>query len=374
MAGTKDAGGFDQEQVRNAQTIIAVGRRLGASQRDIQIALMTALVESNLHNVNYGDRDSLGLFQQRASWGSKAERMDPVRAAEMFFKGGSAADGYSEPGLFDKKNRDSMSMGQAAQAVQVSAYPDRYAERQSEAARLMQHFGDTKGVPGTLGGVPGYSETDPGPSISEALQGTLGDFPGNQPDIPEVNGLGEVTNDALASTDTAALGTTASAALAAPTFDGPQPQTDPLADMKIPSLQDMGIEWQGADDFANGEGWRHRVADVARKFLGTPYVWGGTSPSGFDCSGLVQYVYKQLGFDLPRISADQARSGKRIDLKDLKPGDLVGWDNSSRNYGADHIAIYIGDGKIIEAPRPGESVQISHIYDQGEAWGVRMHR
>lgn len=111
----------------------------------------------------------------------------------------------------------------------------------------------------------------------------------------------------------------------------------------------------------------------AKKFLGVPYEWGGTTPNGFDCSGFVQYVYAHVGVHLPRISADQARAGKRIGLGDLKPGDLVAWDNSSRNNGADHIAIYIGNGLIIEAPRPGRSVQISNLYDTGEAWGVRLN-
>jgi cell wall-associated NlpC family hydrolase len=110
----------------------------------------------------------------------------------------------------------------------------------------------------------------------------------------------------------------------------------------------------------------------AKRFIGTPYVWGGTTPSGFDCSGFTQYVFKKFGIDLPRVSADQGRMGKRISLDKLKPGELVFWDNSARNNGADHVAIYLGNGKIIEAPRPGRSVQISSMYDQANAWGVRL--
>lgn len=106
------------------------------------------------------------------------------------------------------------------------------------------------------------------------------------------------------------------------------------------------------------------VVAEARKYLGLPYVWGGTDPKkGVDCSGLVQLVYKNLGYDLPRISADQARSGRPVaSLADAQPGDLLAWDNSSRNKGADHIAIYIGDGKMIEAARPGTNVRISDVY------------
>jgi cell wall-associated NlpC family hydrolase len=105
------------------------------------------------------------------------------------------------------------------------------------------------------------------------------------------------------------------------------------------------------------------VVDEAKKYLGLPYVWGGTSiTTGVDCSGLVQSVYRTLGYDLPRLSADQARSGRPIaSMADAQPGDLIAWDNSSRNNGADHIAIYVGDGKMIEAPRTGLDVRLVDV-------------
>lgn len=105
------------------------------------------------------------------------------------------------------------------------------------------------------------------------------------------------------------------------------------------------------------------VVAEAKKYLGLPYVWGGTSiEKGVDCSGLVQSVYKTLGYDLPRVSADQARTGTAVaSLAEARPGDLIAWDNSSRNNGADHIAIYLGDGKMIEAPRTGLDVRIVDV-------------
>ncbi|MET3960934.1 soluble lytic murein transglycosylase-like protein [Marmoricola sp. OAE513] len=105
------------------------------------------------------------------------------------------------------------------------------------------------------------------------------------------------------------------------------------------------------------------VVTEARKYLGLPYVWGGTDPDkGLDCSGLVQLVYKNLGIDLPRLSADQAKAGTKVaSMAEAQPGDLIAWDNSSRNNGADHIAIYIGDGKMIEAPRTGLNVRIVDV-------------
>jgi hypothetical protein len=103
-----------------------------------------------------------------------------------------------------------------------------------------------------------------------------------------------------------------------------------------------------------------QIVAKAREMIGLPYVWGGTDPEkGVDCSGLVQSVYQSFGIELPRLSADQARSGTPVaSMADAKPGDLIAWDNSSRNNGADHIAIYIGNGQMIEAPRPGGHVQV----------------
>ncbi|GAA3652286.1 hypothetical protein GCM10022237_10160 [Nocardioides ginsengisoli] len=105
------------------------------------------------------------------------------------------------------------------------------------------------------------------------------------------------------------------------------------------------------------------VVTEARKYLGLPYVWGGTDPKkGMDCSGLVQTVYKSLGYDLPRVSNQQAQAGTAVaGMADAKPGDLLAWDNSRRNDGVDHIAIYIGGGKMIEAPRTGLDIRIVDV-------------
>jgi len=115
------------------------------------------------------------------------------------------------------------------------------------------------------------------------------------------------------------------------------------------------------------------IVAQAKKFLGTPYKWGGTGPLGFDCSGFVQYVYRQMGKDLPRLASQQATAGQRIGLDKLQVGDLVAWDNSDRNAGADHIAIYIGNGQVIAAPKPGDVVKVEPMFDQSRAWGVRLN-
>lgn len=124
---------FDASQLANAGIIADVGRGLGASGRDIIIALMTAMQESMLRNIPFGDRDSVGLFQQRNAWGSFEQRMNPRTSAKMFFTGGM----QGQRGLFDFQNRGSMTLAQAAQAVQVSAFPDAYAKWEDEARAIM---------------------------------------------------------------------------------------------------------------------------------------------------------------------------------------------------------------------------------------------
>lgn len=119
------------EMRSNAKTIIAVGRHLGASKRALVIALATAMQESGLKNISYGDLDSVGLFQQRPSkgWGSVKQILDPEYAARAFFLGTSA----DNPGLFDIPAWSSMTVTQAAQSVQVSAFPNAYAQWQGSA-------------------------------------------------------------------------------------------------------------------------------------------------------------------------------------------------------------------------------------------------
>lgn len=89
------------------------------------------------------------------------------------------------------------------------------------------------------------------------------------------------------------------------------------------------------------------IVNLARQFLGVPYVWGGSSPNGFDCSGFVQYVYAQQGISLPRTADIQATAGYPVDKADLQPGDLVFFAGDYVNIS--HVGIYVGDGKMIHA-------------------------
>jgi LysM repeat protein len=127
--------GLTVEQTANARVIIQVARELGVSDRGTVIALAAAMQESGLRNLNYGDRDSLGLFQQRPStgWGTPEQIMDPVRSAKAFFGGASNPNKGFTRGLLDIPGWESMPLTVAAQKVQISAYPDAYAKWESGA-------------------------------------------------------------------------------------------------------------------------------------------------------------------------------------------------------------------------------------------------
>lgn len=119
---------------------------------------------------------------------------------------------------------------------------------------------------------------------------------------------------------------------------------------------------------------RQAVIDFASEKLGMRYVWGGESDAegGFDCSGLLFYAFHKAGIDMPRVSMAQARRGKRVSLTDLKPGDLVAWENNSRQSGADHIALYLGNGEILEAPNSQNRIRKRKLRANEGAWGVAL--
>jgi cell wall-associated NlpC family hydrolase len=98
-----------------------------------------------------------------------------------------------------------------------------------------------------------------------------------------------------------------------------------------------------------------RAVRLALKELGTPYVWGGASPSGLDCSGLVMWVYGRLGLDLPHNAAALYGLGRPVPLRAMRPGDLVFFP------GLGHVGIYIGRGRMIHAPQSGRSVEVEAL-------------
>lgn len=277
------------EQIPHAQTIVATGISLGVPRRGQIVALATAIQESRLRNLTFGDRDSLGLFQQRPSqgWGTPQQVRDPVYASTKFYKG-----------LLDVAGWQQMTVTQAAQAVQLSAYPDAYAQWEPLATALQKAIAAT--------------------------------FPGNDDSGNNAPNAGSCASASETSVDDI------------PEGKAPKGYTVPKS--THPRAR-KAIVW-------------------AMRQLGTPYQWGGscTNANGpdpmarCDCSSLMQQAYKQVGITLKRTSQAQVRDGKAVSAKALHPGDLV----FSRGSAAapEHVAMYIGDRLVIEAPRSGKPVRI----------------
>lgn len=103
---------------------------------------------------------------------------------------------------------------------------------------------------------------------------------------------------------------------------------------------------------------RSEVVNIARRYLGVPYRWGGSSPStGFDCSGFTSHVFRQVGVNLPRVSRAQINAGQRVSRADIRPGDLVFFGSPIH-----HVGIYVGGGQMIHSPRTGDVVRFAPAF------------
>ena len=118
----------------------------------------------------------------------------------------------------------------------------------------------------------------------------------------------------------------------------------------------------------SGETASHRAVEVARSMIGRPYRYGGTTPKGFDCSGLVYYAYREIGMTAPRTASEQMRLSQPVRLSDARPGDLLFFRLSGRK--VSHVGIYAGDGQFIHAPSKGK--RVSYEATTSPYWRSRL--
>lgn len=290
------------EQIPHARTIVATGIALKVPERGQVVALATAIQESRLRNLTYGDRDSLGLFQQRPSqgWGTPEQIRDPVYSSTRFYKG-----------LLEVKGWQQMTITQAAQAVQRSGFPDAYAQWEPLARALQQAI--VKTLPNGGTSQPGQEDgTTPGGGSSGCKPGEDGADWGA---IPE----------------------------------GTVP-----AGYKIPA--DASPKARIAIDWA-----MHQLGTLYQ-WGGTCTAPRGPDPMGrCDCSSLIQQAYAKAGIPLTRTTYTQVKEGDAVPANTLIPGDLL----FTRGTAAvpEHVGMYIGAGLVINAPRTTKPVRIEKVGD-----------
>jgi cell wall-associated NlpC family hydrolase len=306
-AGAVSVAGLDDpaEQVPNAVTIQATGVAMGVPARGQVVALATALQESGLRNLTYGDRDSLGLFQQRPSqgWGTAAQILDPVYASTRFYKALEKVSGWQ-----------SLTVAQAAQAVQRSAVPDAYATWEPLATALQAAIAPL---------LPSAGST-PSPSASGTTAG----------------GVSATPDTCAADGDGTDFGVIPPGAL----------PTGYVIPAGAPVVVQTAIRW------ALGQ-------------LGTPYQWGGSctdshgqDPMGrCDCSSLMQQAYKAAGVTLSRTTYTQVKEGAPVSVDALRPGDLVFTGGTAAD--PDHVGMVIGQGLVVNAPHTGAVVDVNTLAD-----------
>jgi cell wall-associated NlpC family hydrolase len=288
VASGSDVADLDVEQAGNVRTIVAVGQASGLPERGLLVALMTAAQESGLRNLDYGDRDSLGLFQQRpsAGWGSPAQILDPGYAARAFYGGPSSP--VANPGLLDIPGWQQLALTAAAQAVQRSAFPTAYAKWEQPARRWLAHV--------------------------------LDDSPADGCDV-----------------------------------------ASPGAAVAV----EAALDWLGTS-YAWGGG------DLAGPTRGIAH---GAGIVGFDCSGLTRYAWAKAGVLLPRTSGAQWHvPGTRVHrFADLQPGDLVFFAHDPADPATiHHVALWLGDGAMVEAPRTGDVVKITPDVSDNGYWAPQF--
>ena len=159
----------------------------------------------------------------------------------------------------------------------------------------------------------------------------------------------------------------------APAATSPTATTGAVATSTVPVARVARVRAVGVSAVIRGAVTGGDIVGTALAYRGTPYVWGGTSPSGFDCSGFTQYVYARWGIAIPRTSEQQATIGAPVaSLASAQPGDLLffaGSDGTASSPG--HVGIYVGNGEMIDSPYTGTTVQVQPLSSAGPIVAIR---
>ncbi|MEU5108475.1 C40 family peptidase [Streptomyces sp. NPDC021354] len=291
------------EQIPNAQTIQKEGQAMNVPARGRVIAIATALQESRLRNLDHGDRDSIGLFQQRPSqgWGTPRQLQDPRYAARKFYARLLKVDGWQQ-----------MPLTQAAQKVQKSGYPDAYAQWEPLATALQQALA-----------APDQS--------TPAAQ---------KPDAAQIAALlGLKTCGSPDTSDGTEFGTIPAGSLP----EGYQIPADAPEQVRTAlrwALGQLGTPYQWGGTCTNPRG-RDRNGRC-------------------DCSSLMQRAYGVAGVKLTRTTYTQVSDGRGVRADELRPGDLL---FTHRGVGGrpEHVGMYMGQGLIVHAPKTGDVVRVTKL-------------
>ena len=139
-----------------------------------------------------------------------------------------------------------------------------------------------------------------------------------------------------------------------------------------PAYEEPAYEEPAYEEPSYDSGSSSSIVSVAQNYLGVPYVWGGTSPSGFDCSGFTQYVFRQCGYSINRTADAQYSNGSYVSYDSLQAGDLVFFANTYSASGITHVGIYIGGGQFIHAANGGVKISsLSESYYSSRYYGAR---
>ena len=356
--------GLSTQQIANARQIVNVAATLGLLKRAAEIALGTAIQESGLTNLRTGN-GSYGLFQQQPSqgWGTKQQVTDPSHAARSFYNR-----------LVEIPGWEHMPLTQAAALVQRPREDLRnaYAKHEPRAKALVALL--WKG---------GSSER------AAVNMGTSDDI---RVSIQTAAGLGIPRDELVASI----------AADLADQDSGERPDPDEIrkrADDIVTTVagrlcKELKLRADSPADKTTSDGnaliespaGRGVIAvRAALRMIGVPYSWGGGGPGGpsfgtgrgagtkgFDCSGLTEYAWSKAGVSIGSSTGPQWHSGKHVDRSRLQPGDLVFFAYNPRDPSTiHHVGLYIGEGKMVHAPRTGSHVQIAPMSRSDYAGAVR---